>query len=361
MTDPAIAFDGPVFTVDGAVAGELARDCIRLEVEEGLEGLRTLHAHFLAAGPGATGPEERMLYLDGKTLDFGKTVAVTVGPGTDQRYAFEGVISAIEAVYADTEPPVVVVHAEDALMKLRMTRRSRTYQNVSDADLAERIAAEHGLHTDIAVDGPTYDVVQQANQSDLAFLRERARLVRAEIWCTGQTLHMQSRPHRQAPTLKLTQGKEVLAIRLCADLAHQRGSVIVTGYDADAKDVIDERVGPEAVEAETTGGLTGARLVSKVLGDSVTLRVREAALTSAEAGAWAKAEMLQRGRRFVTVQGMTRGTPDMIVGSRLTLSLVGRPFEGGGYYVTRVKHVFENVHGLRTHFEAERATLNGVA
>ena len=361
MTDPAVTFDSPVFTVDGVLVGELARDCVRIEVEEGIEGLRTLHAHFLAAGPGATGPEGRMLYLDGKILDFGKAVMVAGGPTTDQRYAFEGVISAMEAVYADTEPPVVVVHAEDALMKLRMTRRSRTYQNVSDADLADRIAAEHGLHTDIAVDGPTYDVVQQANQSDLAFLRERARLVRAEIWCTGQTLHMQSRPHRQAPALSLTQGKEILAIRLCADLAHQRSSVIVSGYNADSKDVIDERAGPEAVEAETTGGRTGARLVSTVLGDSVTLRVREAALTSDEASAWAKAEMLQRGRRFVTVQGMTRGTPDMTVGSRLTLSLVGTPFEGDGYYVTRVRHTFENVHGLRTHFEAERATLNEVA
>ena len=40
---------------------------------------------------------------------------------------------------------------------------------------------------------------------------------------------------------------------------------------------------------------------------------------------------------------------------------VGAPFEGGGYYVTRVKHTFDNVHGLRTRFEAERATVNEVA
>ena len=44
------------------------------------------------------------------------------------------------------------------------------------------------------VDGPRYDVVQQLNQSDLAFLRERARLVQAELWCDGRTLHLKLPP-----------------------------------------------------------------------------------------------------------------------------------------------------------------------
>jgi phage protein D len=51
----------------------------------------------------------------------------------------------------------------------------------------------------------------------------------------------------------------------------------------------------------------------------------------------------------------------MVVGSRLRLELVGEPFEGDGYYVTKVTHTFEHRHGFRTCFEAERATLNEVA
>jgi hypothetical protein len=49
------------------------------------------------------------------------------------------------------------------------------------------------------------------------------------------------------------------------------------------------------------------------------------------------------------------------VGSRLSLSLVGDPFEGDGYYTTRVRHTFDQTSGLRTHFEADRATVNGAA
>ena len=32
------------------MVGDLARDCVRLEISEGIEGLRTLEAHFLAVG-----------------------------------------------------------------------------------------------------------------------------------------------------------------------------------------------------------------------------------------------------------------------------------------------------------------------
>jgi phage protein D len=255
----------------------------------------------------------------------------------------------------------VLVLAEDALMKLRMTRRMHSYTNVTDGDIADTIAREHGLQSDVNVDGPRYDVVQQLNQSDLAFLRERARLVQAELWCTGQTLHFSSRPRRPGTNLTLVQGADLLSARLCADLAHQRTEVVITGYDASAKAVIDQRAGPDTINAEISGGRTGPQIVQRALGDATSFRVREAALTTDEAQAWARAEMLRRSRRFVTVSGLTRGSPDMVVGSRLTLASVGDPFDGNGYYATRVRHTFDQTAGLRTHFEADRSTLNEVA
>ncbi len=82
--------------------------------------------------------------------------------------------------------------------------------------------------------------MQQVNQSDLAFLRSRARLIQAELWCDGQMLHMASRARRQGTTLKLVQGNDLLALRICADLAHQRSEVRITGYDVSARNAIDE-------------------------------------------------------------------------------------------------------------------------
>ncbi|HEY2959219.1 MAG TPA: contractile injection system protein, VgrG/Pvc8 family [Actinomycetota bacterium] len=360
MIEPAHAAVAPVFTIDGELVRDLARDCVRLEVCEGVEGLRTMQAWFMAVGREAPGPPDPLLHLDGRTIDLGRTVQVSLGPDGIQRRVFEGVVSAVELSFRDGQA-VLVVLAEDQLMRLRMTRRMRSYTNTTDAGIARALADEHGLDADAVADGPTYDVVQQLNQSDLAFLRERARLVQAELWCSGRTLHFRTRDQREGTTITLVQGNHLLSARLRADLAAQRDTVVVTGYDATRQRPIDRRAGPEAIEAEVTGGRNGPRLVATALGTSTTFRVREVALNTDEAAAWARAEMLRRGRRFVTAEGTTRGSPDMVVGSRLRLELVGAPFEGPGYYVTHVEHSFDAVNGFRTRFEAERPTLNEVA
>jgi phage protein D len=358
VTEPRVAFATPVFTVNNELVKSMARDCTRLEIDDGVEGLKTLRLTLKAVGAGATGPPAPMYYLDGKVVDFGSSLAVAVGPEETQRIVFEGKVSALEAVFVDGQPPLVVVSAEDALMRLRMTRRMRTYRDLTDAEIADAIAKEHGLSSQVDAEGPRYDVVQQVNQSDLAFLRERARLIRAELWCSGNTLHFATRTKRQGTKVTLVQGNHLLDVRLCADLAHQRTEVAVTGYDARTAKGIDSRAGRGAISAEAARGRVGADVLEKAFGPSVSLRVRESALTLGEAEAFAKAEMLRRARAFVSVTGTTRGSPDMIVGSTLDLQLVGAPFEGAGYYVTRVRHIFDLDHGLRTRFEAERPTLN---
>jgi phage protein D len=97
--------------------------------------------------------------------------------------------------------------------------------------------------------------------------------------------------------------------------------------------------------------------MQRAFGARVSYRVREVPLTTAEAQAFAKAEMLRRARAFVTVNGTTSGTADMVVGSKVKLQRVGKPFEGDGYYVTRVLHTYDLHDGFRTHFTAERATI----
>jgi len=360
MTEQPIAAISPVFLVGGKLVRDLARDCVCLDVREGVEGMRRLEAQFLAVGAGATGPSTQLLHIDGSTVGLGSQLKVAVGPTGDQRFVFEGTVSAVELVLEDGSPPMVVVLAEDALMKLRMSRRMRSWASSTDADLASSIAEEHGLQAEVDAPGPTYDVVQQLNQSDLAFLRERARLVQAEIWADGQTLHFATRTARQGTEVTLVLHRDLLSVRLTADLSAQRSEVHVTGYDAGQRQVVDEQAGADTISAETSASRTGSSLVGRVFGSATSIRVREVALGSSEAQAWAKAEMLRRSRGFVIANGQTHGSPDLVVGSRLTLDGVGQVFEGSGYYTTSVRHTFDRVHGFRSRFMAERPVLNEV-
>jgi phage protein D len=98
--------------------------------------------------------------------------------------------------------------------------------------------------------------------------------------------------------------------------------------------------------------------VAQALGPSRTIRFRDGALNGDQAKAWARAELLRRARSFVTVDALTRGTPELVVGSQVELLNVGEAFNGPGYYVTRLCHTFDLVSALRTRFEAERPTVN---
>jgi len=349
----------PVFTIDGTVKGELTRDLLRLDVDETTDGLKTLVARLAGSVPHPDEPDVPELYLNGSVIDFGKKVELSLGPGGGAaRKVFSGFISAIEAVYAESKEPEVVLFAEDRLMELRMTRRMKTYEKMKDSDIASDVAQQHGLTPSVNADGPQYDVVQQWNQSDLAFLRDRAARIQAEVWVDGDTLHFETRPNRGGTEITLVNGNQLLDVQLRADLAHQRTKVKVSGYDASERDPVDEEAEGSVVQAETSGGKTGPDTLQRAFGERVSRVVRDVPLTDQEAREWARAEMLRRARGFVTAVGTTNGTPDLVVGSKVKLDRVGGPFNGSGYYVTHVHHSYDRNDGFRTRFEAERATVN---
>lgn len=347
----------PVFLVDGTRQPGLARDLLRLEVSEDTQGMKRLAARFVAWGPRPGEANEGELYFDGQVLDFGKTLRVSVGPAAGARTVFEGTVSAIEADYEEGHEPQVQILAEDALMRLRFAHRCRTWLQASDEDIARALAAEHSLTAEVDAPGPTHPVVQQFNQSDLAFLRERARLLQAEIWLEGTALHFAARERRAAPETVLINGNQLLRLSARADLAHQRSDVHVSGYDVDAREAIDESAGADAVRAEAGSGRLGAELLGQAIASFSGQRVREVPLDSSQAAAWARAEMLRRARGFVRVKGVTSGSPEMVVGSAVTLNGVAPPFAGGRYRVTKLTHSYDLASGLRTAFEAERPQL----
>ena len=353
----------PIFKLAGEPCGALTRDAVWLEVEESTAGLRTLKLHLVAQGRQQGKVDQDLLYMDGTVLDFGTELEVTLGAGDEARTVFKGQVSALELSLRDAEEPQLAVFAEDALMRLRQARACTTHVNRTDAGIAEDIARRHGLGADAQAEGPRYDVVQQWDQSDLAFLRQRARLLQAELWVRDGVLHFKTRDKRQCSQLTLTAGNELVEVQLRADVAHQRTGAVVSGYEAKRREAIDKAAAPTVVRDEAPVGRLGPEVLGQVARDWTlkelpTLRVREAPLADAEAEAWARAELLRRARAFVVATGTTQGSPELDVGSRLTLERVGRPFIGPGYYVTHVRHSWSRSgDGFRTHFTAERPTL----
>jgi uncharacterized protein len=360
MAETIFGSSSPVFKVEGKVIPELARDVLRLEVEDTVMGMRCLRLHLNPLLPGPNLSEVPVQYLDGKVLKFGTSLQISIGPMGNQQLVFDGAISAIEGNFEVGDTPHVSIFAEDALFGFRATPRSKTYRRSSDEDVIRSVVNAHGLRSEISAPGPTYDVVQQIDTDDLSFLRSRAAKIGAEVWCKGNTIHVATREHRSAPELTLTQGEELLGIRVRGDIAHQRHGASVTGFGAPQRSIIEGRGQANAINAEITSGKSGSTLFADVFGPHAERFTNLSPLAPDQGDAWAKAQALRRARRFVTADGTTAGTPEMVVGTKLTLAEVGMAFNGPGYYVTRTLQTFDLLHGHRTKFSAERPNIESL-
>jgi Bacteriophage probable baseplate hub protein len=345
----------PILRVGGEDRPELGESqLLSLLVEETTLGLFRCEARLVNWGPHDDGVG--FLYFGGDIFDFGKDLEVTLGAPGESRRVFAGRITGLEAQYPPERVPELTVLAEDRFQDLRMERRTRTFADVTDADVVRRIAGAHGLTADVDVDGPSHRVLAQLNQSDLAFLRERAAAVDAELWIEGRTLHAQARARRAPGAVSLTYGKNLLEFSVLADLAHQRSAVQVTGWDVGGKRAIEVEAGESAIGAELAGGRSGGAVLARAL-SARTERVATAMpLSSAEARALAEARYRARARGFLRATGVADGDAQIRVGATVDLGGLGTLFDGK-YYVTVARHTFDLRHGYRTTFDAERAGI----
>ncbi len=132
------------------------------------------------------------------------TPAPAIGRGIDiatidGQTTFQGEVVAVERFVQPSGEPVVIVRAHDRAHRLNRSRKTRTFTGLTDAAIAQQLGSEAGLQ--VKAGGPEaaipHDSVQQNDQTDFDFLRERAAAIGYEVFTDGMTLHFEKR--RLAP------------------------------------------------------------------------------------------------------------------------------------------------------------------
>jgi phage protein D len=342
-----ISASRPAIAIDGQDKPELAEGLLGLSIAENTQGL--YRCELTIGNWGNRNNQTEFLYFDRKLLDFGKALQVKIGQDT----AFDGRITALEAHFLEARPPELTVLAEDRFQDLRMTRRTRSFVDSSDADVMDQVASDHGLSPDISVTGPTYKVLAQVNQSDLAFLRDRARTIDAELWMEGSKLRARSRSARNGDTLRLTFGNQLQAFSVAADLAGQCTSVTVNGWDIASKEGLQHEATDSVITGELNGDASGVSLLQSKFGARKQSLAHTVPLNSQEAQAEAETFFKRSARRFVTGRGVADAGGKLRVGAFVDLQGLGLLFSGK-YYVSESRVLWDLRKGLRTEFTGER-------
>ncbi len=337
----------PSIRIDGEDAPRLTEGLLSLLIAETSDGFYRCEATF--GNWGNPGGRIGFLHFDRQSLEFGKRLRIQL----DNFLLFEGRISALEASFPPDRPPEITALAEDRLLDLRMTRRTRTFTDASDADVFQQIANDHGLSPDIDIPGPTHPVLAQINQSDLAFLRERARATGVELWLAENSLKAHPRPERGDSPIELAYGRQLQDFTVLADLAHQHTSLTAAGWDVAAKNALTHDAGDDALGSEISDGDSGASVLRSAFGERKGSLVHGVPLGSDEVQTLAEASFRHAARRFLTGRGIAESGNGLRVGATLDLTGLG-PLFSGAYYVSEVRHRFDGRLGLRTEFRCER-------
>jgi phage protein D len=340
----------PVITVGGRDDAALSANLVSLVIAEDTQGLYRCEAGIGNWGNKGNGLD--FLYFDRKTLDFGKPIQVKIGGDV----FFDGRIMALEGQFLRDVSPQLTVLAEDRFQDLRMTRRTRSFADTDDSGVFNRVASEHGLTAQVKVQGPTHRLLAQVNLSDLAFLRERARAIDAEVWVSGTTLFAQSHTNRGGTPYQIRYKQALREFSVLADLANQRTSVTVGGWDVARKTAIAHQADDSVLAGELNGDASGSSVLAQALGTRAETLAHTAPLTDQEAQAQAESYFKMAARRFVVGRGLADTDIRLRAGNFVTIQGLG-PLFSGKYYLTVVNHLYDGIEGLRTEFTAEKPGL----
>jgi phage protein D/phage baseplate assembly protein gpV len=269
----------------------------------------------------------------------------------------EGEITSIEAVFEDGAQ-YIVVRGYDQTHRLHAGRKTRSFNNVSDSDLARRIAAEVGVSVgEIESSGTVHEHISQVNMTDCEFLQARAREIGFTVAIRNGKLQFGRGGDSASPStpglpgsdgIDLTIGEELISFRPRVTGVQQVKEVEARGWDYGAKQKVSHfaSAGTESVSLDQSGWEPGA--LARKFGNPSYLTCDRPISTAAEAEAVAEATAEEISSSFAEAEGTAIGDPRLVTGGRVTIAGAA-PFDGE-WTLSHTRHRFDE-DGYYTDFE----------
>ncbi|HEX3650503.1 MAG TPA: phage baseplate assembly protein V, partial [Pseudonocardiaceae bacterium] len=314
-------------------------------------------------------------------LVMGATVQVfSLAPGeTTDTCLIQGEVTCLEGRFENLHRKIVV-RGYDLTHRLQRVRRTRTFLNMTDSDIASRIFREAGLtNTQVDQSSTTHDHIGQCDQTDWDFLGQRAAEIGYELTTDAGVLHFRAASTVSAGTPvplefpinlwafrpRLTAGNlsPEVEVRVWDPLqnkvlthvaAASAGSVSLTGQQPQTLGTtFTSGAGPAtppAAKGSAVGDLGPAPSTSAHVVHNLPVAMGSGIDPAGQQAAKAVAEHV--GSTFAEADGEAAGTPHIRAGAPLAVTGVSDPFSGS-WLVTSAQHVFDTAEtGYVTRFVA---------
>ncbi|MHB1295101.1 MAG: VgrG-related protein [Anaerolineae bacterium] len=328
--------------VDGEdLPAQAMNDLLEVTVDSSLHlpDAFTLHLH-----------DEDLHWVDEGPFVLGKEVEIAAQPegGGASRVLFKGEITAIEPEFDEGTLATLLVRGYDRSHRLHRGRHSAAYLQMTDSDIAARVAQDAGLRAQVDATSEVYEHVLQHNQSHMAFLTGRARRIGYEVYVEDRTLHFQS-PPAGGDALELEWGRQLRSFRPCQSLLEQVDEVIVKGWDPGTRQALTGQAERGRTEPQAGQGDSGAESASAAFEAARRVVVDQPVTSQAEADTLAQALCDELSGAYIEAEGWCYGLPELRAGRQVRVASVGRRFSGS-YLVTSATHTYRADSGYTTSF-----------
>ncbi|MFZ9042326.1 MAG: VgrG-related protein [Ilumatobacteraceae bacterium] len=355
----------PFVGLDGvAVRDEIRREMVELWVDDHMVLPDSVYIRFRFDDPEL---------WTGLGARIGQSLVVRAGQLGEaaESTLIEAELTSIEAVY-EYGRRFLVLRGYDASHRLHIGRKTRSFNNVTDSDLARRIATDAGLRIG-TVDSTTtvHDHISQINTTDWDFLRWRAHEIGFRLAVRDGRFDFTAAPSGGGPgfasaglssgATELTVGQGLLCFRPRVTGAQQVSRIEARGWDMTQKQAVTHvaDVSTSSVSLQESGWSPSE--LAGVFGGQSFLTCERPISSVDEARALADSTVARVASSFAEAEGMAEGDPRIVTGGVLRIAGAG-PFDGE-YLVSHTRHRFDD-DGYHTDFEVaggQERSLLGLA
>jgi phage protein D len=251
--------------------------------------------------------------------------------------------------------PTITVRGYDARHRLQRRRRSFSYRNMKDSEIASQIGADAGIAIDADEGGVMHDYLLQANETDLGFLMTRADAIGFELMVRDGKVKFRPRANGDGAALTLELGDDLLEFFVSCSSSDPAAGAGLRGWNLKKKEAFVASADSGSEQTRMGGSQSASERVG-VFGDSAQMLVSSPVTSQAEADQLVRARFETMGLGFVHAEGVCRGLSDLRPGITVKIVGAGKRF-GGLYYLLSVEHRYTPDSGYSTRFSARRNAL----
>jgi phage protein D len=308
--------------------------------------------HSMVVDQDTDQPDMCVLTLNNASHSFsndvrlGDEVEVKIG-GSGGKSIFKGEVVGLEPVYKTGGESKCIVRAFNRLHRLLRGRRSMTFMDKKDSEIAKLIAQANKLTASTEDTAVAHKHVYQHNQTDLDFLRLIAARNGFEVMCEDKTLHFRKPRADKESGVELRINEAAsggLMLKTFSPRLSSAGlvkEVEVRSWNAEKKEEIVAR----ATAARSSLGSRMAPSEADAFGERITFTVDRPVSSVEEAKKLAEAKLADILMDFIVGDGLCVGSPEIQAGTVIKITV--NPDQGddrfnGKYFVTGASHRYSH-------------------